>query len=192
MSVIGEISLGMAIIDNTCKVLIFLQHVVNDAKAFGSDVRSLRTQIASETARLEAFSTFLKHKTPSGKTKLEQLPVLTKQAILGNLQELGILFGQYTALVAKYGFEELQQDYDILGDALVEEGVAESKERQKEAKMVDVLAWGLFKKRRVVELADKLALWNNKLMNLLLCGLCFGKHFMSWPQVDDIVAQENL
>lgn len=192
-TVIGEISFGMAVVDHACIVLTFLHSVVKDAKSFGSDVRGLQTQLVSETARLQAFSAFLKEKTSSGGTRFDQLSDLTKRAILGNLQELGILFGQYTALVANGGEEELQRGYelsmvpnsDIFGNELVEEGIAKSKKVQKKAKVVDVLTWGLFRKERVVELADKLSLWNDRLMQLLLCGLCFGKDLS-----DNIVAPD--
>lgn len=201
MAELGGISLSIAIVDNACKVLIFLRSAINDAKAFGSDIRSLRTQIVSETARLQAFSAFLKHKTPNGKTQFNRLSDLTKRAILGNVQELEILFGQYTALVAKYGVEKLERGYELnlrsdpdsdpFGDALAEEGIAESKGMQKEARMGELLAWSLFRKKKVVELADKLTSWNDKLMRLLLCGVCFGEYFTSWHS-DDVVARDNL
>jgi len=73
----------------------------------------------------------------------------------------------------------------------VERGIAEGEEMQKDASIIQVLAWGLFRKRRVVELIDKLALWNDKVMKLLLCGLCLGKNLALW-QSGDAVAQENL
>jgi len=197
-AVLGGISFSVAIIDSACKVLVFFHGVVTDTKAFGSDVRSLRTQIVSETARLQAFSSFLKHKSPGGGSQFDRLPDLTKRAILGNVQELEILFGQYTALVAKYGEEELQRGYELnpgpdpnndIFDAVVEEGITESREMQRGAKMVNVIAWGLFRKKRVVELVDKLASWNDKLMNLLLCGLCLGLKLES----DAVVTvQKNL
>ena len=194
VAALAGISFSIAIIDHACNVLTFLNRVIKDTKTFGSDVRSLRTQIVSETARLQAFSAFLKNKTSSGETQFDQLSVLTKRAILGNVQELEILFGQYTALVANYKEEALQRGYelnlgqdpnsDIFGDELVEEGITESKKMQKDANMANVLAWGLFRKK-VVELAEKLTLWNDKLMKLLLCGLCFGNCFTMAPDASD-------
>jgi Prion-inhibition and propagation len=201
MTTVGGVSLAIQVTELAYKSLVFVQRVVKYSKAFGSDVQSLRTQIATEAARLQAFSAFLKHKSPSGETQFDQLPDLTKRAVLGNVQELGILFAQYTTVVAKYGVEELMRGYGvdlapgsqtgIFGAVFAEEGVAESSGIQREARAADVAAWGLFKRKNVVELADKLALWNDRLMKLLLCGLCFGKNFSPW-QSDDTIARENL
>ena len=98
-------------------------------------------------------------------------------------QELEIVFFSYSETVKKYKIEDLQKGYELeagplskipsVGEDTAKEGIERSETIQKKTKTVDKAVWGLFKQKRILKLIMALESWNNKLMNLLLCGIYF-------------------
>jgi len=178
---ISATALAIAIVDDTVNVVLFLKEWIDKSKRYGDDVRIMRKQVTIESARLQSFSRFLKHKLTSGRTRFEILPEIHQNAIVGMSQELEIVFLSYSAIVKKYRLEDLQRGYELeigegtplVGEALAKEGLETSKEIQKKATKIDKAVWGLFKRKKLSQLIMNLESWNNKLMNFLLCGIYF-------------------
>lgn len=190
MSVVGEIGLAIAIVNNSCTVLKIIVKAIKDSKQFGNDLRQIQTHTIAEVARLEALTEFLKQKNSSNEPRFAQFPVLYRKAILGLIQELDILFSAYQILIDKYNLNELNEfEYELstedeiallgFSDNVENPGIAESETRQQRASFPEVAAWGLFRKKKIKKIIAAVTSWNDKLMNLMLCGLCFGKDSFS-------------
>jgi len=171
---LGIASVGLALIDDAIRVLQYFRVVLADSKSFGSDARTISTRITVETARLQAFREFL-NDLAGTTTRFELLPQMHQTAVVGMIQELEILFAAYSACLVKYG---LDLNMDAVGgvDAgpeMVRRATMASGQVQLGASRKDKATWGLFKKKNIVAVVQRLEEWNNKLQNFLLCGLCF-------------------
>ena len=186
MSVVGEIGLAISIVNNSCTVLKLIIKSVKDSKQFGNDLRQIQNHMIAELARLQALTDFLKQNNSSNEPRLAQFPVLHRRSIIGLIQELDILLSAYWIHIDKYNLKELNEfEYElstedeiaILGfsDNVENVGLAESEKRQQRASFLEVAAWGLFRKKNIEKIMAAVASWNDKLMNLMICGLCFGK-----------------
>lgn len=186
MSVVGEIGLAIAIVNNSCTVLKLIIKSVKDSKQFGNDLRQIQNHTIAELARLQALTDFLKQKNSSDEPQLAQFSVLHRRAIIGLIQELDILFSAYRILIDKYNLNELNEfEYElstedeiaILGfsDNVENVSLAESEKRQQRASCLEAAEWGLFRKKKIEKIIAAVTSWNDKLMNLMICGLCFGK-----------------
>ena len=183
MSGLSELGLAIAIVDDCVSVAFFIKDWVDKAKQFGDDVRIMRKQVATEAARLQSFSSFLKNKTVEDKTRFQMLPETHQAVVVGMIQELEILFFRYSAVIAKYKIEDLQRGYELeLGpsaDALLNRetlrarGTETTRITQEKAKKIDKAMWGLFKQKNISQVISDLESWNNKLMNFLICGIYF-------------------
>ncbi|KAF7553410.1 hypothetical protein G7Z17_g3647 [Cylindrodendrum hubeiense] len=177
---IGATGLAIEAVNSSIHVLQFTYQLIADARRFGSDVASLRTRLAVETARLQYLSQYLKEKSDSTTPKFEMLPTSVQSAILGLIQELDIQFAAYSNFVAKHKVAELQGGYARsfehgLNDKLDEKRSIEIESLNIGATITDRFTWGLFEKKRVFRLVDGIKEWNDRLMSLLFCGLCFGQ-----------------
>ena len=84
--ILAALSLGVQIIDGVLQFLRLLDHIARSARHFGADVLSVRTRVAAEAARLDAFAVFLKHRPANcSKTRFEMLPPLTRRAVVAQL-----------------------------------------------------------------------------------------------------------
>lgn len=186
MSVVGEIGLAIAIVNSSCTVLRFIIKSTKNSKQFGNNLRQIQNHLIAEVARLQALTDFLNQKTSSNEPQLARFSVLHRRAIIGLIQELDILFSAYRMLIQKYNLNELEEfEYElstedeiaILGfsDNGLNPGIAESETRQQQASFPQVAAWGLFRKKNIEKMIAAVTSWNEKLMNLMICGLCFGK-----------------
>jgi len=96
-------------------------------------------------------------------------------------------------VVERYGVEELIRGYeldvdpedDVFDNVAVKKRVEEAKRVQVKAMLRDCLEWGLYRKKVVVGVVNGLTEWNDKLMNLLLCGLSFGEYFKPLEKDDE-------
>ena len=179
--ILGGTSIGLAAIDSAVKVIQFLRTWAQDAKHMGADVRSFRTRLTCECARLEALSAFLKIED-GGKRLIETFPNMAQQAVLGMLQELEVLFGQYSTYVADHSIKELQRGYavselrsEMSGLELAQKGGWEGEEIQKRTSFVTKTEWGLLRKRKIGQLIIDIEEWNSRLMSFVQSGLCLGK-----------------
>lgn len=186
MSVVGEIGLAIAIVNSSCTVLRFIIKSTKNSKQFGNNLRQIQNHLIAEVARLQALTDFLNQKTSSNEPQLARFSVLHRRAIIGLIQELDILFSAYRMLIQKYNLNELEEfEYElstedeiaILGfsDNGLNPGIAESETRQQQASFPQVAAWGLFRKKNIEKMIAAVTSWNDRLMNLMICGLCFGK-----------------
>ena len=186
MSVIGEIGLAITIVNNSCTVLRFIIKSTKDSKQFGNNLRQIQTQMIAEVARLEALTDFLNQRNSSNEPQLPRFSVLHRRAIIGLIQELDILFSAYQIYIDKYKLGELREfEYELStedeiailenSDNVPNPGIAESETRQQRASFPQVAAWGLFRKKNIEKIIAAVTSWNDKLMNLMICGLCFGK-----------------
>lgn len=177
-------SLSIACINEAVITLRYLYQCVQDSKEFGDDIRRISTRIATESARLQAFRQFLEDKAFDGKTRFEMLPEAHRDAVLGMVQELLIIFGTYTEILKKYGILQLQDASKIdhlptreaasLDTAtLKRRGTEASRTVQETTTIINKAYWGVFRKKNVSRIVTKLEEWNNKLQDFLLCGLCF-------------------
>ena len=197
---IGATGLAISILTNGINAVEFLVTWVADSKQYGGDVRVMWTRLVTESARLSALQTFLEEKNPAGKSRFSELSVGGQRAISGMLQELEVLFDSYSNLVKKYKLEELKRSYESQmsletedgsvrpGFELVSEGKETSKSIQEEAIYVEVAAWGLFRKKKIEDLIQKIETWNDKLQGFLLLGVCFG----SGPKMLEKTPQSTL
>lgn len=197
--ILAGLSIGIQIVDGVLQFLRLLDQIAHSARHFGADVLTTRTRVAAEAARLEAFSVFLKHKPANGsKTRFEMLPPLTQRAVVGEIRELELLFGRYAAVVERYGVKELMRGYELDVDpedgvfdkVAREKGMGEAKKVQIRAMLRDCVEWGLYRRKAVVGVVNGLTEWNDKLMNLLLCGLSLGEYFK--PSDEDDVDEKTL
>ena len=186
MSVVGEIGLAISVVNNGCTVLKFIIKSIKDSKQFGNTLRQIQNQTIVEIVRLQALTDFLKQKNSSKEPRLAQFPVLHRRAIMGLIQELDILFSAYWVLIDKYDLNGLDEfEYELstedeiarlgFSDNVENPGIAESEARQQQASLLQVAAWGLFRKKNIEKIIAEVASWNDRLMNLMICGLCFGK-----------------
>lgn len=186
MSVVGEIGLAISIVNNSCTVLKFIIKSTKNSKQFGNHLRQIQTHLIAEVARLQALTDFLGQKNSNNEPRLAQFSLLHRRAIIGLIQELDILFSAYWSLIDKYNLNEINEfEYElstedeiaILGfsDNIDNLGVAESETRQQRASFAQVAAWGLFRKKNIDKIIAAVTSWNDKLMNLMISGLCFGK-----------------
>lgn len=91
------------------------------------------------------------------------------------------------AAIHKYEIDDLRRGYDAQMSMKDSDGTAQtmarmiaatqkkSEAQQKAVSYMSAAAWGLFRKKKVVDLIDSVEAWNDKLQNSPLCGLCFGK-----------------
>jgi len=91
------------------------------------------------------------------------------------IQELEILFAAYSAVVVKYELDLGVNDVGTVDGAeeMVRRATLASDQMRLGASWRDKATWGLFKKRNILTVVERLEEWNNKLQNFLLCGLCF-------------------
>jgi hypothetical protein len=183
---IGATGLAIAIVDNGVAVLKFIHDWIDDSKHYGEDVRSFKTRLSAEIARLEALSGFLSQTTAEGKSRLEQLSITFQRAAKGMIQELQIKLASYTPLVAKYSIKDLQRGFESTSPSaldtlsvedtskLKEAGEKDAKERQEKVTILETAAWGLFQKKKISALLFDITKWNDQLQSLLLCSLLFG------------------
>jgi hypothetical protein len=189
---LGVAGVGIQIVDDAVKVIIFIRDIIHDSKHFGEDIRPLRTRTITETARLQAFSGFMKQIDDQGKTRFDSFPLINQKAILGMMLELELLFAGYSKFVREHDINELQRGYEpdlqlkSNVDTVMEKAGKDSARVQKQASLAEKMFWGIFEKRRILSLLKSLEDWNSRLMGLLLCGLCFG------PQPIVLIGSERV
>jgi hypothetical protein len=177
--VLGGIGLSITIVDKSIKAIEFIIGTINDAKTFGEHVLKLKTRLTSECARLYAFSTFLQQENETGIKRLNTLPLISQDAIVGMIQELELLFWGYSTYLENHDIEELQRGYTT-SEGLAEDAKQLADRRKEERKGTQdrvswwqATKWGLVEKRKVAALVEQIEEWNERLWRLLLCGLCF-------------------
>jgi len=191
---IGAVGLAIAAVDTTIKVVLFVRNCVDSAKQYGEDVRMMRKQHASESVRCQMFAHFLKRKMSNGKTRFEMLPKTHQNTIVGMTEELEISIFSYSEVIKKYKLEDLQRGYELepgpsfepplVGETVAKAAIERSKAIQQKTKKIDKAIWGLFREKKISSLIMTLELWNNKLMNFLLCGIYFLEHPDDWIAED--------
>ena len=184
---LGSTGLAISVLTNGQKVIQFLIEWVKTSKQYRDDVRVVQTRLSSQSARLGAFTAFLKQEAAPGSSHYSEMSAIFQRSVSGMIQELELAFDTYQALINKYKIDDLRRGYEAQMSIEDSDGIAqtkarmvaatkkESETRQKSASYMGAAAWGLFRKKKVVDLIDSVEAWNDKLQNFLLCGLCFGK-----------------
>jgi hypothetical protein len=176
-------ALAIAVIDDSCVVINFIVEWVKNSKAFGADVRVIRTRWVTECAKLKALTDFLRDGFVTG-SRFDEMPTLQRTAILGMIRELDILFASYYEAIQKHDLGELSKDH--ISDATLDmdalfidetKAIAKSEAKgiQTGTSRVKIALWGLFEKKKILRLISSLERWNDKLMQFMLCCLTFGK-----------------
>lgn len=178
----GVTALAIGILDHAVKIVNFVIEWAQKTRAFGEDVRSMRTRLTTESSQLQTMTSFLREQVGNA-TRFDAFPEVQRQAIFGMIQEIEVLFASYSEIVAKYKIEELQQGYEAKKKLdisklslwpLAKASKEEAKKMYKEASFTKVAAWGLLEKKKVDQLLTSLENWNNKLLRFVICGLTFG------------------
>ena len=109
-------------------------------------------------------------------------------------EELEISIFSYSEVIKKYKLEDLQRGYELelgpsfeplpVGETVAKAAIERSKAIQQKTKKIDKAIWGLFREKKISSLIMTLELWNNKLMNFLLCGIYFLEHPDDWIAED--------
>ena len=178
--VLGGIGLSITIVDKTIKAIEFIVTTVDDVEHLGEHVPKLKTRLSCECARLQGFRSFLLQENEEGTKRLDELPLVSQDAILGMIQELELLFGSYSMYLEKHNIEELQRGYEtnvrLEKDLkkLADKRKEERKEIQERVTQLEATKWALFRKKKITRLIEEIEEWNGRLMGLLLCGFCFG------------------
>lgn len=177
--ILGGIGLAITLTDKCIQAIEFIIAKVDDARHLGEDVPKFKARFVCECARLHAFSSYFLHESEDGIKRLDTLPLISRDAIFSILPELELLFTGYSAYLEKHDLEELQRDYT--SNMTTETGpkqLADVKEKerqriQEKASRWEVTKWALFEKKKILRLIEQIEEWTGRLMNLLLCGVCF-------------------
>lgn len=179
--VLGGIGLAITIVDKSILAIKFIITTVDDAEHLGEHIPKFRTRLSCECARLQAFNSFLLQKNEEGTQRLNKLPLISQDAIWGMIQELEVLFLNYSVYLEKHNMEELQRGYvtqvqlEKDSEQLADGRKEERKEIQDRVTRWEAAKWALFKKKKIERLIEETEEWNGRLMGLLLCALCFGQ-----------------
>jgi len=178
---LGGLSLAIQIVDKCVKVVEYFAEKIENTKNLGEHVGKLKTRITCECARLQAFNRFLAQETENGEKKLERLPGITQDAIIGMIQELEMLFWSYSQYVEQQSITELQRGYanhkvlEQTPEQIVEGKKQERKEARERFDWRDAAKWAFSDKKRITNLVQEIEEWNNRMMGLLLVGICYGE-----------------
>jgi len=152
----GITALAIAVIDDGCVVVNFIVQWVTGSKAFGADVRAIKTRFVTQSAKLKAINDFLRSGSATG-FNFNEIPVLRRTAILGMVQELEILFASYNQTIQKHDLSELSRGYTrdttldvgtLYGDEIKTIAKHEAKAIQTEAGRIKVVLWASSKRKR--------------------------------------------
>ncbi|KAG8529892.1 uncharacterized protein KY384_005373 [Bacidia gigantensis] len=197
---LGSVSLALSVLSRGQVIIEFLIEWVRSSKHYGEDVRVIRTRLSTQSARLSAFSAFLEKESKPGVSHFNELSDVFRRSICGMTEELELTFDSYYSLINKYKIEDLQRGFEtqmVIDESsgptkkrtsIVAASKKESEARQKAASFRNISTWGLFRKKNVFDLINKIESWNDQLQNFLICGLCFGKG----PRIGEMLKAPGL
>ncbi|KAK3646864.1 hypothetical protein LTR56_008352 [Elasticomyces elasticus] len=177
--VLGGIAFALSRVNEVITIVKFIDNCIKDSKAFGKDVRGFHTRITTEVARLNIFQALL-NEEDGDVPRFTTLPSVCQDAILGLIQELEVAFASYRTYVNENSLGPLQQFYNStisLEDQplqIEQKATRFSESTQRDASLTVLALWGLWRKSKLTKLLSELQGWNDQLMNLILCGVCFG------------------